>query len=132
MASGLFAKGKKALLDGDIDMLVDDIKAVLVDVADYAVDLAAHDFLADIAEAGRVATSGNLSGKSTTGGVFDADDITFSAVSGHESEAIVVYKDTGTAGTSPLIAYIEIAATTPNGGDIIVTWDSGVSKIFAI
>lgn len=132
MASGLYVKTKKLILDADVDLLADDIKVVLVDTADYTVDLAADDFLADIAEAGRVGTSGNLSGKTTTGGVFDADDVTLSAVSGHESEALVLYKDTGSAATSPLIAYIEIAAVTPNGGDITVTFDAGANKIFAI
>ena len=50
-------------------------------------------------------------------------------------EAIVIYVDTGTEATSPLIAYIDTATglpITPNGGDIIVTWDNGVNKIFKV
>ena len=136
MASGLYAKTKKLMLDGDIDLLTDDLKCVLVDTADYTVDLAADDYLADIAAGGRVATSGNLATKATTGGVFDAADITFSAVTGDVCEALVIYKDTGDAATSPLIAYIDAASSglpvTPNGGDITVTWDSGANKIFAL
>lgn len=135
MANALFAKAKKKLLDADIDLLVDDIKCVLVDHADDDPAVASDEFLSDIAEAGRVATSGNLANKSTTDGVFDADDVTIAAVSGDQFESIVIYKDTGNAATSPLIARIDTASglpCTPNGGDITITWDSGANKIFKI
>ena len=135
MASALFAKAKKAFLDGDIDLLTDNIKVVLVDSADYTLDLANHDFLDDIAAGARVGTSGNLANKTTTGGVFDADDVTITSVTGDQFEYIIIYKDTGTAGTSNLIACIDTATglpCTPNGGDITITWDSGASKIFAL
>lgn len=123
MANSLYTPFKKLLLDGDIDLPTDDLKFVLVDTADYTVN-AAHDYLDDIAAGGRVATSANVSGKTTTSGVFDCDNPSFSAVTGHQSEAIVLYKDTGDAATSPLIAYIDTATglpVTPNGGDITVS-----------
>ncbi len=134
MASTLFAKAKKAFLDGEIDLLDNDIKVVLVDSADYTLDLAAHDFLDDIPAGARVATSGNLSGKSTTGGVFDAADITITGVSGDQFEYIILYKDSGAAATSNLIACIDTASGlpyTPNG-DVPIQWDNGASKIFAL
>jgi len=135
MASALFAKAKKAFLDKDIDMLDDNIKVVLVDSADYTLDLAAHDFLDDIPAGARVATSGNLASKSTTGGVFDAADITITGVTGDQFEYIIIYRDSGAASTSQLIACIDTATglpCTPNGGDITITWDSGTNKIFAL
>ena len=135
MASALYAKAKKAFLDKDIDMLADDIKVVLVDSADYTLDLANHDFLDDIPAGARVATSGNLASKSTTGGVFDAADITITGVTGDQFEYIIIYRDSGAASTSQLIACIDTATglpCTPNGGDITITWDSGANKIFAL
>jgi len=136
MANGLYAKFKELLLGGDIDLAADNIKVVLVDTADYSVNLATHDFLDDVAAGGRVATSANLGSKSITGGVFDAGNVTFSAVTGDVSEALIIYKDTGDAATSPLIAYIDTVTSglpvTPNGGDITVTWDDGSSKIFSL
>jgi hypothetical protein len=132
VASSLYTPFKKLLLDGDIDLLVDNIKVVLVDAADYTFS-AAHDFLDDVAAGARVATSGNLASKTTTGGAFDAADVTFSAVTGDVSEALIIYKDTGVAATSPLIAYIDTATglpVTPNGGDIVVTWHA--SGIFSL
>lgn len=135
MANALYAKYREHALKGEIAWLADNIKVVLVDAADYTVNLATHEFLSDIPSAGRVATSANLTGKTATGGVADADDVTFTAVSGDISEALVIYKDTGNASTSLLIAYIDTAtglAVTPNGGDINVIWPNDAGKIFAL
>ena len=77
--------------------------------------------------------SGNLASKTNVLGVCDAADVTFSAVSGDVSEAVVVYRDSGVAGTSELIAYIDTATglpVTPNGGDITITWNA--SGIFSL
>jgi hypothetical protein len=135
MANALYDKGRQAFLEGSIAWLTDNIKVVLVDAADYTVNLSTHQFLSDITGAGRVATSGNLTTKSSTAGVADADNVTFSLVTGDPSEAVVIYKDTGSAATSPLIAYIDTATgipVTPNGGDINVIWDNGSNKIFKL
>jgi len=135
MANALYDKGREGFLDGSIDWDTDTIKCVLVDTADYTVDLAAHDNLDDIPAGARVATSDALTGKTVAAGVADADDVTFSAVTGDPSEALVIYKDTGTASTSRLIAYVDDATglpVTPNGGDITIQWDSAASKIFKL
>tara|TARA_R100001198_G_scaffold87145_1_gene62145 strand:- start:1462 stop:1869 length:408 start_codon:yes stop_codon:yes gene_type:complete len=135
MANAIYGLGREKFLSGSIDMATDDIKCVLVDTATYSVSIDADEFLDDIGAGERVATSGNMSSKTVALGVFDAADITFSAVSGDVSEALVIYKDSGVAATSPLIAYIDTATglpVTPNGGDITVTWDSGANKIFKL
>ena len=134
MANGMYVKGIESLMQAGINLVSDTIKVVLVDAADYTVDLAAHDFLNDVAAGARVATA-TLESKAVTGGAFDAADVTFPAVTGGPSEALIIYKDTGTEGTSALIMYIDTATglgVTPNGGDITVTWDNGTNKIFKI
>lgn len=138
MANALYAKAKANFLNGNIDMTTNNIKCVLADTADYTADVTStgDEFLSDVTAAGRVATSGNFTTKSTTGGVFDADDVTLSSVSGDQSEAIVIYEDdAGASTTLYLIAYIDTATglpVTPNGGDITIAWDSGANKIFAL
>ena len=135
MANALFDTGRAAFLGADVDWLADNIKVTLIDVADYTVNLATHDFYDDVAAAGKVATSGNLASKTATAGVADAADVTFTAVTGDPCEALVIWKDTGTAATSQLIAYIDTATglpVTPNGGNITVTWDNGANKIFKL
>lgn len=123
MANALYPKGKEKFLGGSINMSSDTIKVVLVDGADYTYS-ASHEFLSDITSGGRVATA-TLGSKTLTGGVFDSADPTFTSVTGDPSEILVIYKDdSGTAATSPLIAYIDsgtgLSPVTPNGGDITV------------
>lgn len=130
MASQLYPKGKKKILDADIDLLVDDIRAVLIDTADETYN-SADEWHSDITAAGIVATTGNLASKTTTSGVFDAADITMTAVTGDTIEAVALYKWTGASGTSPLIAWFDLGvAFTPNGGDITIVWNG--SGLFAI
>ncbi|WP_329114473.1 hypothetical protein [Streptomyces sp. NBC_01353] len=129
MASALYPSFKQALLGGDIDLAADDIRAVIVDTADYTYS-AAHDFLDDVAAGARVAASSALGSKTITGGVFDAADVTFSAVTGDSVEAIVLYKHTGSDATASLIAYIDGVSVTPNGGDLTASWHA--SGIFAL
>lgn len=135
MANALYDKGRESFLRGEISWNSDDIKVVLVDLADYTQNLATDQFLSDIPVAARVATSPNLSSKTTTDGVADAADVTFSLVTGDQSEAIVIYQDTGVETTSRLIAFIDTATglpVTPNGGDITVQFDNGANKIFKL
>lgn len=135
MASGLYGLGREGFLGGDIDWDADNIKAILVDTADYTVNLSTHQYLSDIPAAAREETSGNLVSKTITAGVADAADITFTSASGDDCEALVIYQDTGVEGTSRLIAYIDTATGLPvtlNGGDVSVTWDNGADKIFKL
>jgi hypothetical protein len=129
MASQLYPLGKKAILDGDIDFLVDTIYVLGIDTADETYN-AADQYHSNLTGAGIVFTSGALAGKTTTAGVFDANDITVSSVTGDTIEALVLLKWTGASATSPLIAWFDITTFTPNGSDATVVWHS--SGIFAI
>ena len=134
MANALYTKGKQHLIDGTIDLDTNDIRAILVDGADYTPVLATHETLANIPAAARVAVSGALAGKSVTDGVFDATDVTLAAVSGDQFEYIVLYQHTG-AETALLLLLIDTATglpCTPNGGDITIAWDNGANKIFKL
>lgn len=135
MANALYDKGREGFLDGSIDWDTNDIRVILVDTGTYSVNLGTHDFLDDIPGGARVATSSSLSGKTVTAGVADANDVTFTAVTGSTVEAIVIYQHTGVESTSRLIAYIDTATglpLTPNGGDVTIQWDSGTNRIFKL
>jgi hypothetical protein len=135
MASGLYDSGRAAFLGADIDWATDTIKAILIDNTIYGVSLANDNALDDIPSGAKIATSTALTGKSVTAGVADAADITFSTVTGSNPvTAIVLFKDTGVASTSPLIAYIDtsLAPVSPNGSDITVVWDNADNRIFRL
>ncbi len=63
-------------------------------------------------------------------GVIDANDQTVTAVSGSAFTHVILYKNTGTDSTSPLIAIFDVASFTPTGGDISVIWNA--SGLFSI
>ena len=116
---------KRRCCKAGVDLSSTNIKVALVDLDDYTYD-DAHEFLDDIT--GVVGTTGNLSGK-TFGddGSFFSDDPTASGVTGDELEGLIMYLDTGTAGTSQLIAYFDTGITgmplTPDGSNVQIAVD---------
>lgn len=129
MANAIYPKWKEAVIQGSANSsLAGNVKAILVDTADYTYS-AAHDFLDDVPGVAIVATSANLGTKTYTNGTFDTADFTFTAVTGDVSEALIIYIDTGSAATSRLVCYRDTSVTglpvTPNGGDITVSVPSG-------
>jgi len=135
MANRIYTEARRLFLEGGINWLTDDIKAMLIDADAYSLNIDAHKYLSDIPTSARVTPGVLLTGKSTEGGAADANDVTFSSVSGPTVEAILLYRDSGSESTSNLIVWLDTATglpITPNGGDIIVTWDNGVNKIFRL
>lgn len=121
MANTLFDKARQRFLEAQINWLTDTIKVLLVSTSAYTVNASTHEFLSDISGSARIAGPVTLTGKSTAGGAADGADVTFTAVTGGAIGSIVIYSDTGTEATSPLLAYLDTATglpITPNGGDI--------------
>lgn len=136
MANALYPKWKEALLQASAnsDLSSGTVKVALVDTGTYTYS-ASHDFYDDVSAA-VVGTPQTLTSKTFTNGVFDADDVTFTSVSGASIEAIVIYIDTGVAATSRLVAYLDTSVTglplTPSGGSVTIVWDSGSNRIFSL
>lgn len=125
----LYGKGKEALLNGQINWLSSDIRAILIDTSDYTPNFSSDDNLDDIPAGGRVGSAVALTGKSNTLGVLDADDVTFIAVTGDSVEAFVLYLHTGTESTSKLLGYfdgrfqVEISANASTSATSLVPED---------
>ncbi len=135
MANTLYDFARQRFLEAQINWMTDTIKVILVDTGAYTPQTGVHQYLSDIPTSARIAGPVTLTSKATTGGAADAADCTFTSVTGASIESIIIYADTGVEATSPLIAYIDTATglpITPNGGDIIVTWDNGTNKIFKV
>ena len=133
--NALYDKGREGYLNGTLNWLADDVRAILVDTALYTVNLVTDQFLTAIPVGARISTSGSLTTKTATNGVADADDVSFVAVVGATVEAIVLYKHTGVDATARLIAYIDSAAGLPflpSGGNVAIQWDNGAFRIFKL
>jgi hypothetical protein len=137
MANAIYPLYKKSLLDGDANTALTGTGATglycaLVDTGTYTYS-AAHQFYSSLS--GAVGTDQEITTVTTTGGLIDGDNLTYTAVTGNSVEALVLYrKNAGANTTWRLVAYIDTSVTglpvTPNGGDITITWNaSGIVQL---
>jgi hypothetical protein len=125
MANALFLAAKNTFLGSGtrIDLDTDNTRIIFVDHTDDTPDPALDTWLSDITGAARVAESSNLAGASVASGAYDTNDPTLPSVSGDQFESVVLFKETGTEGSSDLIAFYDTATGlpfSPSGGDITV------------
>ena len=127
MANALYNTFKEGILGNTaFDLDSDIIKASLIDSGDYTFS-AAHDEYSggarDVPLVAIVSESSQLTTPTVVSGVFDTDNFTWTAVTGDQSEAIVLWDDTLT--NDRLIAFYDTGMTgmpvTPSGGNINVT-----------
>jgi hypothetical protein len=125
---------KKHIMNGDIDLDTDTIKVMLLssshtpagDSDEFIDDVSSN----EVTGTGYTAGGATLSNKSVTvdntddEGVFDADDTSWSTstITAHYA---IIYKDTGTPSSSPIIAEIDFGADKiSSGGTFSIQWNS--------
>jgi hypothetical protein len=112
-----------------VDLVADNIKMAMLDAAEILDPT--DEFLSSITGGNIVATSPNLTGKTVTAGVFDCADYAQSSVtSGKTICAVIFYKDSGSAATSPLLLWEDVFPFPTDGSNINVYFNS--AGIFAI
>jgi len=135
MANAIYPNYKEALLSGSSNIaLTGTVKVGLIDSANVSYSTA-DTFLSDInTGSGSIIASATIANPTVTDGLFDGDDVTFSAVTGDQCEALLIWIDTGAEATSRLVAYLDTGVSglpvTPNGSDIDIEWN--VSGIFQL
>jgi hypothetical protein len=134
MTNRWYAKGAEKQMQAQINLLTDTLKVAAVKNT-YVENMDADEFFSDVS-AHVVGTPQTLTGKSIAGGKLDANDPVFTAVAaGDTVECLVIYKDTGVAGTSPLLMRLDQVTSLPfatSGGDIDPKWDNGAYRIFSM
>ncbi len=145
MATGtgkVYTKAISRAFNGEINYSTDTIKVALV-TSTYTPDQNAHDYFNDITNElstanGYTAGGATLASKTVTDGtlsvVFDGADTVWTASGGPIGACryAIIYKDTGTASTSPLISYVDFGSdqTATDGNTFTIAWDAtnGVVK----
>ena len=133
MSARLYNKAKENLLIGNIDMLNNDIVAMLVS-AEYIPDTSLDSTRADIPSTAIIAQA-TLTSNRVDDGVFDADDVTFATVTGETITQIVIAQDDRIDSKALLIALIDDADSlpvVPDGENITLQWDNTTNKIFKL
>lgn len=136
--------GKANLLGGDasgeapIDFLSDTIK-VSLHTSTYSPAAATDDFWNDASNElaagnGYTANGEALASKTVTvaGGNadFDAADVSWTFTASKTFRYAVIYKDTGTASTSPLIAYVDFGTDRVEDSTFTIVWNaSGILRL---
>ena len=126
MSNALYPSAKAQFLSGSIDWRNDTFKVALLTSA-YAFN-SAHVFYSEVT--GVISTPEAIDSTTLTTGatnvVADAANTTFPTVlSGSTVTQYVIYKDTGSDDTSPLIAHFSTGAGLPfstNGGSVTLVW----------
>jgi len=136
MASVLHLKGIEQAYLGNIDMESDTIKMAFMETTftpNSGTDSFYSDISASISAGSTDQTLANVDIRIDTGNSrveMDADDISLSTQS-FSSNKILVYKDTGTASSSPVILTLDLDATiAPLSGDVTITFNA--EGLFAI
>lgn len=141
MASQFYNSAKKKLVDGSIDLDTDTIKVALL-TSSYTPNIDSDDFFDDVSayevsSSGYSAGGSALANKSVTQdntndlAKFSADDVTWSAVT-FTARYAVIYKSTGTAATSALIAVIDLLVNKSfSAEDATLTWSANGILTFA-
>lgn len=124
----------KHIMNGGIDLDTDTIKVMLltnshsnnIDTQEYIDDVSANEVSGTGYSAGGQALANKAVTQDNTDdeGVFDADDLTWSS-SSITARYAVVYKDTGTPSTSPIVCIIDFGADkTSDNGDFTIQWNA--------
>jgi hypothetical protein len=139
MANAVYPKFKQSLLtEADANKSLDQTStsapfAALVTTSGGYTYSAAHQFYSSLTNV--QGTDVAITTPTVVNGLFDGDDVTFTAVSGTVIGAIVIYrKNSGANTTWRLVLYEDTSVTglpvTPNGGNIVVTWNaSGIFQL---
>lgn len=137
MADAIYPKYKEALLSGAADVALDTSNVVVSLVDRQVTPFSVTDqYFSDLNENG-VDGANQLSNTSVTDGVFKADPVEVEITSNTESEAILLWINTGNTETSRLVAWLDesviglpIIPEFPNDAFIDITWnESGIFKL---
>lgn len=137
----LYNSFKKKIMDGSIDLDTDNINVALLTSA-YTANIDTHTFYSDVttqevAQANGYTTKGVTLGSpvvtiDTTNDLayFDAADVTW-ATSTITARYAVIFKNSGTNTTSPLVGYVDFGAdkVSDNGNFIITFSTAGILKL---
>ena len=126
MSNERYFYGNQAFLSGQLNWTSDIFRICLVDTTQYVFLQAVHQTLADVPLTAQVAISPALTGTTATNGVAVANTVVIPSVSGPLIKALIIFKDTGTRGTSTLVAYLDTVVglpVNPQGRSISIAWD---------
>lgn len=136
MANFVYGKAKQALLNGQINVLSNSLKILIVD-SSYVPSANSDQYVSNINPSYIKNRSAIIQNVTNTLGVLDADDITIIEHDGSAFKAIVLYENGISDSDSRLIAYIDTSIGLPFAGvnfslPVTIIWSNDLSKILSL
>lgn len=130
-AAGILAIGgtdftnaaKAAMFGSGLNLDSQTIMVSMTDDADYTFAVTDANYGTDIPAGAKVAAVAISAGKTIANGVFDANDVVFTSVTGDPTESLIIWNDTH---ATDLIICKVAATVTPNGNNINLTWGTNI------
>lgn len=137
MANFVYKKAKEALLNGEINVLTDQLKVLLLKNPEYTPDQNTDQYVADIPSNGIVRRSEAITSVTSTNGILDADNVTLTEYDGSSFDAIALYQYQPSDSNARLIFYIDTSDGLPYAGlntvsSVTIFWNEESTKILSI
>lgn len=141
MANQFYNQAKKKLMQGSFVLDSDTIKVMIlsssytpnIDTDTFKSDISANEVSGTGYTAGGTALASKTITVDTTNDLayFDAADVSLAGLTIVNGRYLVVYKDTGTPSTSPLLFYDDMGGNkSPTGDTFTIVWDAnGLCKL---
>ena len=136
MSNFVYSKAKENILNGVFDFANDEIRVAFVNET-YTPNQTSDEYVSDIPELAVVQRSPQLNNVTISLGVLDADDVIINAYPGYAFKYLILYKNTGSDDSSPLIAKIEDSQGLPFAGistpaPLTISWSNSSTKILSL
>lgn len=136
MANFIYGKAKQALLNGQINVLSNNLKVLLV-TSSYTPSINSDQYVSDINPSYIKNRSGVIQNVSNALGTLDADDVVISVHDGSAFKAVVLYNSSASDSDSRLISYIDTSPGLPFAGvnfslPITIIWNNDSTKILSL
>lgn len=137
MANFIYGKAKESLLKGEINLLSNQIKILIINTSLYTPSQNSDQFVSDIPSSAIIKRSNALQNVSVTLGVLDADDLIIGDYDGSAFSAVIGYQVAATDASSRLIFYVDTAIGLPFTGassssPVTIVWENGANKIISL
>jgi hypothetical protein len=137
VANFVYSKVKESLLKGQINVISNSIKLILIDKTYYTPNQNSDTYVSDIPALAIKRRSDSIQNVSCTLGVLDANDVSIPDHNGSAFDAIVGYIVGTSDADSSLFFFIDNSIGLPFSGSagqspVTIVWDDGPNKIIAL
>jgi hypothetical protein len=137
MANFVYKKAKEAFLNGDIDVINDQLKVLLLKTSEYTPNQNTDEFVSSIPANAIVRRSEPVSSVTSGSGILDADNVTITGYDGAAFEAIALYQYKPSDSDARLIFYIDTSDGLPYAGlntvsSVTIFWNDSTGKILSL